>query len=93
MLPTERDFMAQIIQAAILLGWRIYHTHDSRRSPAGFPDLFMVRGSRVLAFEVKTQRGKLTQPQQDWLTDMQIAGIDVKIARPSDWEWIQKVLA
>jgi hypothetical protein len=38
---TEAQFQAQVVQLAGLLGWSWYHTHDSRRSPAGFPDLVL----------------------------------------------------
>src|SRR5688572_19177552 len=40
---TERAFQAQVVKYARLMGWTAYHTHDSRRSQAGFPDLVLVR--------------------------------------------------
>jgi hypothetical protein len=43
--PTEKQFMAQVIQLARLRKWLVYHTHDARRSVAGFPDLVLVRGA------------------------------------------------
>jgi hypothetical protein len=39
----EADFQATIVETARTLGWLIYHTHDSRRSSPGFPDLVLVR--------------------------------------------------
>ena len=39
----EADFQAQVVKLALLLGWKVYHTHDSRRSREGFPDLILIR--------------------------------------------------
>lgn len=39
----ERDFQAAVMELARLLGWRVYHTWDSRKSEPGFPDLVLVR--------------------------------------------------
>ena len=33
----EADFQATVIELAELQGWRVYHTHDSRRSQPGLP--------------------------------------------------------
>lgn len=57
----EAVLQAQIEQLARTLGWLVYHTHDSRRSQAGFPDLVLVhaRQRRVLWRELKTQKGRV----------------------------------
>lgn len=34
---------------------------------AGFPDLILVRRGRVVACELKADRGQLTDQQHDWL--------------------------
>ena len=58
---SERDFQRQVIELAETMGWElIYHTHDSRRSREGFPDLIMVRDGRLLALELKTETGRAT---------------------------------
>lgn len=62
---TEAQFQRTVIEAAQHLGWLCYHTHDSRRSQEGFPDLVLVR-DRVLFVELKTDKGKLTFSQQTW---------------------------
>lgn len=43
----EKVFQAQVLDLAHLSGWLCYHTHNSRRSAPGFPDLVLVaaRGS------------------------------------------------
>ena len=40
----ESDFQRAVIEMARLHGWLVYHTHDSRRSAPGFPDLVLVQG-------------------------------------------------
>ena len=45
----EASLQANIVELASLLGWRVMHVGDSRRSiGAGWPDLVMVRPPRVL---------------------------------------------
>ncbi len=82
-----------IIPYARLRGWRVYFTHHSRHSPAGFPDLVLVRGERLLVRELKTDRGGVTGAQIAWLAALQMAGVDATVWRPSDWLAIQKELA
>ena len=81
----EKDLMALVIREARRLGWRVYHTHDSRRSEPGFPDLCMVRGGRVVYAELKSERGKLTAEQKRWLEDLRGAGQEAYMWRPADW--------
>jgi hypothetical protein len=46
----ESVFQDQIVGLARFYGWdRVYHTHDSRRSHPGFPDLVLVRGPELVA--------------------------------------------
>lgn len=66
------------------LGWLAYHTHNSRRSQKGFPDLVMVRGSRVVWRELKTMTGKPTPEQRVWLAALAATGADVGLWRPID---------
>ncbi len=82
----EKELQANVIKWAKLHGWKVYHTHDSRRSEPGFPDLLMIRNDQALAIELKSQKGKLTEAQIDWLTAFaSIAGFQAMILRPSDW--------
>lgn len=78
---------------ATLRGWVWYHTHDSRRSPAGFPDLVLVRGRRVVFAELKREGEKPTKEQEKWLELLEATGsAEVHLWRPSDWEAIQEAL-
>lgn len=66
-LTTEAAFQVRIVRLATDHGWRVYHTHDSRRSEPGFPDLVLVRPPRVLFVELKVGRRQLTPDQQRWM--------------------------
>ena len=96
---TERDFQKQVVALANLAGWRTYHTHDSRRSNPGFPDLVLVHRSqgRLIFAELKAQKGKLRTEQAEWLSDLwQITEgrewAEVYVWRPSDWASIEATL-
>jgi VRR-NUC domain len=85
---SEKEFMAQVIQVAHYTGWLCYHTHDSRRSCPGFPDVILVRGSQLLAAELKTARGKVSPAQQSWIDALRCAGVECHIWRPADFDSI-----
>ena len=89
---TEKQFMAAVIEMAQMLGWLVYHTHDSRRSEAGFPDIVAVRRDRVLFIELKTETGRLSEDQERWLSALGLAGAAVHFWRPSDWPEIEETL-
>ena len=81
----ERDFQAAVCELAKTLGCLVYHTHDSRRSEPGFPDLVIVGKRRVMFRELKTQSGRLSPAQEAWLYRLQTAGADADVWRPDDW--------
>lgn len=84
--------MRQVVDLARLYGWAIYHTHDSRRSVAGFPDLVLVR-ERVMFVELKTDAGKTSPAQNLWLGVLTAAGATAFLWRPKDWPTIERTLA
>ena len=81
---TEVALLNQVRALAHALGWRSYHTHDSRRSPGGFPDSCLVhaRQRRLLFVELKTMTGKTSTKQHEWITDLEAAGVEVHLLRP-----------
>lgn len=90
---TEEAYMQNIIDAARKLGYLVYHTHDSRRSAAGFPDLCLARRARVLFIEVKSEKGIISPEQQLWLDTLaQCEGLEVYASKPSEWEDTLEIL-
>ena len=82
-----REFMPAVIQCAQAFGWMVFHPYDSRRSTEGWLDLSMVhpRWARFMIRELKSEKGVLTKPQQNWLAALIHAGIDAAVWRPAQW--------
>ena len=102
---TEAAFQRAVIELAEMNGWRCYHTHDSRKSPPGFPDLTMVRNGQLVFAEMKREDGAPTDEQRAWLIGLgRVADlaedqawitpplVAVYLWRPSDWPEIEQVL-
>lgn len=100
---SEADFMAQVIELAHLYRWRVAHfraamTSRGWRTPvqadgAGFPDLLLLRGSRIVAAELKRERGsRPTDDQLAWLAAFAEAGVESFLWRPADFDQIVEVL-
>ncbi len=83
---TEAQLQAAVIQLARLCGWSAYHTHDSRRSEPGFPDLVLVsvQQQRIVYAELKTAKGRVSPEQVVWLADLSAAGAETALWRPAD---------
>jgi len=96
----EARLQHRIITVARLHGWRfVYHTHDSRRSQPGFPDLILLRYGpgfgecRGMAIEVKTERGKVSPTQEAWLEAFALVpGFQSFVARPSNFVELERRL-
>jgi len=88
----EKAFEQQVHNLARSLGWLYYHTWRSKFSEPGFPDCVLVKGGRTIYAELKTEKGKVTTAQQQWLDALAAAGNEVYLWRPSDYEEICGVL-
>jgi hypothetical protein len=82
---TERALQDAVVELASRLGWLTYHTHDSRRSQPGFPDLVLVHEPwrRLLVVELKREKGRLSPAQRVWLDALAAAGVTTAVWRPS----------
>jgi len=89
---SEADFQAKILEIAKASGWKSYHTHDSRRSTAGFPDLVMARGNCFLLAELKRTKGTVSDDQEQWIDAIKKTSVPVFVWRPADWPEIVKLL-
>lgn len=88
---SEKELQASVVELAEMTGWMYYHTYDSRRSPAGFPDLVLVRRGRLIFAELKSGNGRLTVNQKLWLDELRgvekrsCGNVRVFLWRPEDW--------
>jgi hypothetical protein len=88
----EAEFQSEVIAFATRHGWRHYHTHDSRKSVSGFPDLILIRGPVLLVAELKVGDNEPTADQLTWLEAFAAAGVQTFVWRPSDWPMIARLL-
>lgn len=92
---SEADWQNEVTRLAHLYGWRLqYHTHDSRRSNPGFPDLVLInaQAARILFLELKTEKGRPTPEQQAWIDALRGCGLHAHILRPSDADLLNDLL-
>jgi hypothetical protein len=68
---TEQEFMRHVIAYAKARSWMVYHTHISKRSTEGWPDLAIVRDGRMVFAELKREKGGRVSPaQRQWLDEL-----------------------
>lgn len=103
---TEARFLARVTDLAQLQGWKWMHIRPGLnergryRTPvagplgAGWPDLVLVRNTRLIFAELKAERGRITPLQESVLWVLGgLPQVEVFIWRPRDWETIERVLA
>lgn len=85
----EAAFQAQVEQLARYYGWRVFHAPDNipRRTASGrivkqdvepgFPDLVLVRGPELIFAELKTEKGRVSPEQQEWIAALTVIGEEV----------------
>ena len=105
---TEAEFQDQVVQLLHVLGYRVAHfapamnARGNYRTPTrydakGFPDLVAVRpegkrGARIIYIELKSDKGRLSKEQGAWLADLNGAGAEAYIWRPSDWHELAAIV-
>ena len=87
---TESELQGCILQLADLLAYRTYHVTNVHRrlrshSSVGFPDLVIANPRHLLVRELKSERGRLTDAQNEWLAVLAASGVDAGVWRPRDW--------
>lgn len=102
---TEAEFQSAVIDLAHVHGWRVAHFRPAQTQSGrwltpvaadgkGFPDLVLAHPKRGVLFrELKTDDGRLSKWQRQWLYDLRQAGADAAVWRPCDWPTIEQVLA
>jgi hypothetical protein len=94
---TEDELLRAVLDLAKLYGWRSLHIRPARtdkgwRSPVqgdgkGFPDLLLLKedGGRMIAAELKSDKGRLTKDQEEWLEAFYWCDAQREVWRPADW--------
>lgn len=85
-ITQEAVWQRQLVGAARQLGFRSYHTDISKGSNAGYPDLTIIGHGRCFFVEVKTEKGRLSEKQMDWLEELRQNGQLAIVCRPRDWD-------
>lgn len=94
---SEKDFTGLVIGSpknpgvARTFGFRVYHTLRSKGSQPGFPDWTLAR-DRVVFLELKTETGKVSDAQKEWLAALNAAGTEAYVVRPRHFDEIVQVL-
>jgi hypothetical protein len=107
-LISERQFKNEVVAFAQTWGWLVHHDLPSQRANgswatatqgnSGFPDLVLVHpgdGARkpmVVFAELKTQRGKTTAGQEEWITALRNSELLVFVWRPDQMQEICALL-
>ena len=91
---TEAQWQRTVTEAATVLGWKVYHTHDSRRSAPGFPDLVLGHPEQhaLIFAELKTDTGRVRPEQREWLDLLRRCGQRAYVWRPREWTDVQTIL-
>ena len=91
---TEKELRQQVVDLAKVLGWKAYFTWTSIHSPRGMPDLILCKPPRVIFAELKTEKGKITPYQQEWLDLLAECkgNVETYLWRPDDIEDIAGIL-
>lgn len=92
---TEKQFQDRIIALCQWLHLRVYHVSRSDRAivtDKGFPDLVIAGPMGTIFAELKTDKGKPSADQVEWLSLLSRSNDHVYLWRPSDWERVQTIL-
>ena len=96
----EAALKSTVINVARMKGWLIHHDLPAmnRRGrwathvegDVGFPDLVLLSPhyGQLLFVELKSEKGRTTSSQDNWLGALTLAGIESHVVRPADLEFI-----
>ena len=100
--PSEEGFLQAVLELAALRGWRSFHARPGRAlrgwrtavqgDGAGFVDLLLVRGGRLIMAELKSDRGRVSRLQHAWLAALRQTAAEVHVWRPCNFPDIIKAL-
>ncbi|QGJ88093.1 nuclease [Arthrobacter phage Edmundo] len=98
---TEAAWQKKVQDLLTLYGWKWYHAPNNRPGKgghvqnikAGYPDITAARGKRSLYAELKTETGRTTPEQDEWLEAMAEAGHETYVWRPRDIDEVITILS
>lgn len=95
---TEADLLRAVLETLTRFRWKAVHFRPGQQTRGGWvtamsgpgckgwPDIFAVRGPRLLAAELKGRKGKLEPEQREWLDVLAAAGVEAYVWTPSEWD-------
>ena len=63
---SEDELLEAVLDAGRSLGYLAYHTHDSRHSESGYPDVNLIGHGMSVWAELKKEGEKMTAAQERW---------------------------
>ena len=97
---TEKELKSIVLTMAHRAGWMYHHDLPAVNSRGrwmthfegmgGFPDVLLLHPNyaQLMVLELKTDKGRTTTRQDNWLAAFGLAGIENHVVRPSDLEFI-----
>lgn len=99
----ERDFAKQVEHLLTVNHWLWKHDEPAMRpggryvtalsGSKGFPDYIAVRGHRLIVAEIKSDTGRLTPGQKEWLERLeQVPNVECYVWRPQHLQTVRDTL-
>ncbi len=98
---SESDFQRTLVEFLQVKGWLVHAERHARtkdgkwmtpiQGDKGFPDLIATKGTRLIVAELKSDTGRVSFEQYEWLETLG-KSVAVYIWRPSDWEQIEEII-
>lgn len=99
---TEKDFSKQVEALLGIFAWRWCHFRPARTEHGwrtaitgdrGFVDYVAVKEGRVIFIELKSEKGRVSTEQQEWLDNLgRCPEVECYLFRPSDFAKIAERL-
>jgi len=92
---SEKTFSQQVYDLARYCGWRGFRFPPWRATATspGVPDLWLLRPPKLLVIELKSEKGKLSPAQEEWLGALQhVETIEAFCWKPAHWPLIEEAL-
>jgi Holliday junction resolvase len=93
---SEKVLQQHVEQMLLSYGWSSFHDLSGATSGSaakGFPDLVCIRGTEQLILELKTEIGRVSFEQKQWLKRFELVKTsEARIIRPSDLDGLEQRL-